>query len=540
MKHFLIALLLLFFWGCAQVVAPSGGPRDTEPPKIVASYPENFSTNVKTQSIFLEFDEYVIQKNLTSELLISPPLKKNPDYYFKGKKFFLTFDDTLKENVTYQFNFGKTLVDLNENNPLDSNIIVFSTGDYLDSLSVTGSLIDAQTLKPEKDILVMLYKTNKDSVPCKNKPDYYTRTDKLGGFELNYLANGEYQLFALEDKNSNFLFDLPNERIAFLKEIFRLQKDTSFTLRFFEEEDKNQIFKGLELLNPFLLQAEFNLPAQNVQLLPINKTLKKQWYFNNDTLPNDSIQFWIPEPFILDTMNLQVYEESELRDTVELIFPKAESEQKPIKLKVQPTNTGGGLPYFSTLNIKANLPIVTIDTQKIILIEDSNEVSFELKFSPNQLGFQIVYNWNPELKYTFIARDSSIFSLGNKYNIDTVLTKFGVREASKFGNMNVSFPDVDSTQQLVLYVQDQAGQKNFATQIQLASTSFSFTNLPVGSYKLKVIFDDDKNGEFTTGKYGLKKQPEKSFFYEGSSEIKENFDAEINWLFKQELLENER
>ncbi len=540
MKQIGFFFFLLLMWSCAQVVAPSGGPRDTEPPKIVNSNPQNFSTNVKTNSIELEFNEYVIQKNLNSELLISPPLKNNPDYYFKGKRFYLAFDDTLKENVTYQFNFGKSLVDLNENNPLDSNLIVFSTGDYLDSLSVSGSLIDAQTLKPEKDILVMLYKSEDDSIPCKSRPDYFTRTDKLGNFELNYLANGKYQIFALEDKNSNFLFDLPNERIAFIKETFFLQKDTTFTLRMFEEENKTQAFKGLQLISPFLLQAEFSLPTQNIQLIPINKTFKKPWYFNNDSVSNDSIQFWIPDPFILDTLELQVYEGNNLLDTADLIFPKEESKKKPLKFKLNPSNINAGLPYFQPLKISANLPIYTINTNKIFLIEDSLQVPTTINFTPKSKFIEIQYAWNPELKYTIVIEDSSVVGLGEKQNTDSLFNKFSVRGESKFGSMEVVFPDVDSTQHLMLLLQDKAGLKNFATQIGFSSSEFKFNNLPVGSYLLKVIFDDDQNGQYTTGKYGTKKQPEKSFIYEGSAEIKENFDAEIKWYFTKELLEDEQ
>lgn len=531
MKNALYFVLGLFVLGCAQVVAPSGGPKDTQPPKIIESIPKNYSTNIYTKTITLTFNEYVLERNLNTELLISPPLKKLPKTYFKGKTFFMSFTDTLLENTTYQFNFGKGLVDLNEANPLDSSLLVFSTGDYLDSLQISGKVIDAITLEPKEAQLVMLYKNLSDSVPCKEKPYYYTRTNKEGEFNLNFLAVNGYQLFVLDDKNSNFLFDLPNEAIGFLSENINLVTDTQLTILQFEETNLQQALKSLSMVNPYNLQAIFNLPAKNIELIPTQKHFKKAWYFLQDTVANDTLNFWIPEPFVLDTLELEVYEQGEILDTTEILFPKAESEKKPIQFKVNFLEASSGVPYFGNLTVRANLPFTKIDTNKIFLFEDSVLVESSIEFIENKVSFSVNYSWNPEKGYYILMEDSSLFSFNQKTNSDTLIQSFEISDKSSFGDIEVNLLDVDSLKSVVLELKNESGSQVFQSQKGIGSNSFKFNNVGLGSYKLWVTFDEDNNGKFTPGKYGSKLQPERKFIYPSAVNVQANFNTQINWSF---------
>ena len=133
---------------CAQQVTPKGGPKDQTPPKITGSTPENYSTNFTGNTIELEFDEFVQLRNIKQAMVISPPLAKQPETKLRGKRLTITFEDTLRPNTTYIFNLGDGVQDITENNPLDSNVFVFSTGDFLDSLTVTGRIKQAIDLKP--------------------------------------------------------------------------------------------------------------------------------------------------------------------------------------------------------------------------------------------------------------------------------------------------------------------------------------------------------------------------------------------------------
>jgi len=213
--YFLI--IALFCWGCAQQGSPSGGPRDEVPPRVVESDPPNYSTQFEAKKILITFDEYVVLDNVNQELIVSPPMEEKPEVRLRKKTIIVQFEESLKENTTYTFNFGSAIKDLHEGNKLLNFEYVFSTGDVLDSLSVKGTLKYAEDLsKPEEPISIMLYEDLRDSVPLIDIPLYIGKSDDSGVFSVNNLRPDVYKLFALKDGNNNFLFDLPTEEIAFL------------------------------------------------------------------------------------------------------------------------------------------------------------------------------------------------------------------------------------------------------------------------------------------------------------------------------------
>jgi len=209
-----IAFLVLY--SCANIVAPTGGPRDEDPPVVLSSNPPNFSPNFKGNQFRIFFDEFVQLKDINQKLLISPPFEKQPEVRIRGKSIIVQFDEELRENTTYNFFFGDAIVDNNEGNAIPNFQFVFSTGPYVDSLSIAGKVNDAFSLKPSAGIYVMLYDNIYDSVPYLERPVYLAKTDKEGNFGISNIREGQYKIFAIEDLNANFQYDLPNERIAFL------------------------------------------------------------------------------------------------------------------------------------------------------------------------------------------------------------------------------------------------------------------------------------------------------------------------------------
>ncbi|MFC2129255.1 Ig-like domain-containing protein [Bacteroidota bacterium] len=202
---------------CAQQGAPTGGPKDENPPVLLKAVPENYSTNFTAKKIMLTFDEYLDMGNFTQELVVSPPMDEKPEIKLRNKTLIIEFEEELKEDITYTFNFGEGIKDLNERNVLLNFEYVVSTGDYLDSLSVKGRLKNAFDLTiPETPISIMLYTELQDSLPLKEIPYYVGRADTEGNFAVNNLKPNIYKLFVLKDGNNNFLFDLPEEEIAFL------------------------------------------------------------------------------------------------------------------------------------------------------------------------------------------------------------------------------------------------------------------------------------------------------------------------------------
>ncbi|MFW5757143.1 MAG: Ig-like domain-containing protein [Bacteroidota bacterium] len=211
----LFLIILLIIGSCANVVSPTGGPKDEQPPRVLRSTPPNYSPNYNGEEIRIYFDEFVELKELSQNLLVSPPLKNDPEIRLRGRSVVINIEDTLRENTTYNLFFGESIVDITEGNPLSNFQFVFSTGDYVDSLSVQGKAIDAATLEPAPDAFVMLYDSIFDSVPMLRRPVYVSKTNEEGAFNIRNMRDDEYLMFALTDMNSNYLYDSPDEIIAF-------------------------------------------------------------------------------------------------------------------------------------------------------------------------------------------------------------------------------------------------------------------------------------------------------------------------------------
>ncbi|OFX88086.1 MAG: hypothetical protein A2W99_10945 [Bacteroidetes bacterium GWF2_33_16] len=218
--------IIFIAMGCAQVVTPTGGSKDSEPPVIKLSKPENFSTNFKNKNVSITFDEYIQLKDLNKSLIISPPMEEKPMIRVKGKTLNINFDSFLKDSTTYNLYFGNALQDFNEGNPYLNFQYVFSTGSYIDSLSIKGKILNAFDLVSVEDVFVMLYSELTDSVPYKQIPEYISKTDKEGTFRINNIRNDKFKIFALKDANNNYLFDNSSEEIAFSDSIITFAPET--------------------------------------------------------------------------------------------------------------------------------------------------------------------------------------------------------------------------------------------------------------------------------------------------------------------------
>ena len=200
--------------GCAQIGAPTGGLRDSLPPKFINANPKNKSVNFKGNRITLNFDEYVHLEELQQNLLVSPSPKNNPYVDFKLRSVIIRLRDTLEPNTTYTINLGNSIHDINENNAIKNFSYVFSTGATLDSLEFSGKVVEAETGKVDSTLIVLLYKNLSDSAVLKLKPKYIARVDSSGNFTFQNLAPGEYKVYALKD-NFSKKYDSKADMFAF-------------------------------------------------------------------------------------------------------------------------------------------------------------------------------------------------------------------------------------------------------------------------------------------------------------------------------------
>lgn len=228
MKHrwpaylLLLVLTVVAFSRCAQIVAPTGGPKDTIPPVLVSATPPDSTLRFKASHILLTFDEFVQLQDLQKQMIIAPNPSRQPEINAKLRTITIKWTDSLKPNTTYTINMGNAIQDIDEGNPLKNFRYVFSTGDYLDSLEISGRVLDAETGLGDSLVSVMLYDSLEDSVVTKDKPLYYTRTLGDGSFLFQNLPHGVFKLFAIRDGNGDLIYDDSTEAVAFLEQPLHL------------------------------------------------------------------------------------------------------------------------------------------------------------------------------------------------------------------------------------------------------------------------------------------------------------------------------
>ena len=278
--------------GCAQIVSPTGGSRDTLPPQLVSINPKQEATNFTGNRITLYFDEYVQVKDLQQNLLVSPTPIKNPYIDYKLKSVTIRLRDTLETNTTYTINLGNSIRDINEENAIKDFTYVFSTGNTIDSLSFSGKVEEAETGKADSTLIVLLYKNLNDTAVIKLKPKYIARVDREGNFSFRNLAAGEYKVYALKDGDGGRTYNSKNEMFAFADKPVIVNENTNpVSLYAYVEEKENPkttASAGKKLIyntkittqkHDILidLAIEFNKPLKN---------LDKQKIILTDTLNN--------------------------------------------------------------------------------------------------------------------------------------------------------------------------------------------------------------------------------------------------------------
>ncbi|MFB0925536.1 MAG: Ig-like domain-containing protein [Vicingaceae bacterium] len=239
--------MMLILVSCAQIRPLTGGEKDETAPKELVSTPINGATNFIEKTIVVEFDEFIKLTNVTSQLIVSPLMETPPVIMVKGKKLVIKLQSDLSENTTYSLNFGNAITDITESNIFPNYKYVFSTGPIIDSLSYSGTVLNAFDLSKKESIYVLLYDQFEDSIPLKELPRYVALTDEEGKYSITNIAQGEYKFFAIKDINNNYLFDLPNEEIAFMDEtIFIDSISSENTIHLFEDESELQFLKKAE------------------------------------------------------------------------------------------------------------------------------------------------------------------------------------------------------------------------------------------------------------------------------------------------------
>ena len=523
MKYVSIFSCLALLSACAQVVAPTGGKRDLTPPEVLSLVPENQSLSFNSNSFTLEFDEYVVLKDLKEQLLVSPPLKYSLQNKTKGKKLIFTIKDTLKENTTYVFNFGNSIVDLNEGNSLKNFQYVFSTGTVIDSLSFSGKVMDAFNLTAEEEAVILLYPSNsEDSAVSKQLPSYVSRTNDEGDFTFTNLAKGKYKLFSLVDKNDNYLYDRPDEKIGFLTNYINPENDSSKIKLFsFVLTDEKQFIEKQEIFENHL-EITFKLIPVDVEFNLVDTTINN--FIEHSEYDGNKVRVWHQ-----NSISTKLKMSIALANFIDTVKFTTKTLQDSAKLKLK-TNLNGKQNYFEPIPMVFNRPLKSIKKDFIKISDlDSNALDFSIDFDTSNIK-SVLLNINKAVEGNIILQIlpgafEDLYGIKN----DSISSVLFFNKAEDFGNLLVKVQGM-AAKNMILQLTDAKGLvlKEYFTK----DTLYTFENLTSANYRLKLIADDNNNRKWDTGNYYEKRQAERVIIYNDPIGIRQSWDKEIIWIIK--------
>lgn len=214
--------------GCANIIPPTGGPRDSLPPRLISVNPKDSTLRFTGNRIVFNFDEYIDLQSVSENLIVSPTLENIPEVNSRLRTVTVKIKDTLEANTTYSLNFGNSIRDVNENNVLKNFTYVFSTGTFLDNKQVSGSVVVAETGKVDSTLTVMLHRSADDSAVVKERPRYYAKLDGTGHFTFNNLPPGRFYIYAVKSESGTPRYDSPEQLFAFADQPVIIADSTPF------------------------------------------------------------------------------------------------------------------------------------------------------------------------------------------------------------------------------------------------------------------------------------------------------------------------
>ena len=582
---------------CANPVAPTGGPRDTDPPVILRSEPENGSVNFDAREIRIWFDEFIQLRGLSQKFLSSPPFIKVPETRIRGKSLVIRFDEELRPNTTYTLFFGDAIADFTEGNAIPNFRYIFSTGPVLDSMELSGKLVNAFTQEPEKEVFVMLYDIYEDSIPLQERPYYISRTNEEGQFYFTNLRNIPYKVFALRDVNANLIYDMPNEEIAFIDSLVhplapvrkpvqdtipgddikgdervlekdehkhgefendaernnflneqqqatedslkQVRKDQALMLHLFNEVDSTQRLEKFEYLHPNKLQFIFRFPVKNLKIEAI-PAFDHPWKIPETSSKADTLWYWLTD-VDRDTLKLEISAEKLETDTLQRPLTRFQDhrKQKQTDTTVLRLDVRSNLPrtgqadLHKPIELTFSEPIAAIDIERIELLEDSVRILPEIKFRDEVQRFLRIEYPWKDTTHYDLLIPDSVFLSIYGHYNDTLQRSFRTRMRSDYGNIRLNLEHSFTSGQFIVELLDDRGRKLQQKIIPLDSSQLAFLVLMPGKYQVRLIHDANSNGRWDTGVYFEGRQPEKVFVFDKALELRANWDIEETFIIPE-------
>jgi hypothetical protein len=522
-SNFLSGIIVLavisFLFACASPKPLSGGPKDALPPRILdyESTP-NKQTNFHQKEITITFDEWIELKGVDQQLVISPLMPKKPEIKQKGKSIIITLPDSLRENTTYTLNFGNAIQDLNEGNKLENFSFIFSTGDFLDSIKLSGIVTDATTLKPSPDTWVMLYPTGLDDIVYSKQPEYVTKTNKEGAWSISNVRSDSFLVVALKDENLNFVYDLDNELFGWLDQ--NQISTVSATLPDIQVSARaaRPIVKEIVQIAPGLMYAI--IPGPFPKTLPVFQPPLDSAHFE---WVGDSLYIWSSQDVNYSGNIILGTDTTHIRQ-VETKYLK----NKPLILSSLTSRMHSG----DAVSIKSNVPVRSFDQTLIQLSKDTiASIPFHIeKDSVSERILHIHSNWIPASRYIMKFLPGAITDIWGRAS-DSFNFSFVVTPQDQFSNLNMKIAGLDSTTNYVVQVMtgNVINHKFFIHQ--QSSAEVISRGMDPGKYIIELIEDRNNNGTWDPGNFNLRRQPERKMIFTPDN-LRAGWDVEMTMEWK--------
>lgn len=517
---FLITISLILNH-CANRGTTTGGDKDETPPVIISSNPENFSINFDATEIEIKFDEYVKLKNLQKQLIISPPMNFEPEISPVGiasKKITIKIFDTLQPNTTYAFNFGESIADNNEGNVFPYYKYVFSTGNYIDSLSASGIVLDALNKEVDERVAVLLYEIDSsfyDSIVYKQKPKYVAVTDSVSNFMLENIKRGSYLLTALKEENPDYTFQQKSDKIAYRKQSITVPSDTAYVLRLFEESiDYN--FKRAKQTSKNKISFGYEGDGKQMKINILSDVPEN---FSSVVLKEkdkDTLNYWYRPNLEVDSLIFQVIH-SKTIDTAIVRIKDLKSDSLILK-----SYSSSSLKLDAPYIVSASTPLEFIDETKLrIMDKDSIFLKSSLVLDSISNSLVLDFDKTEKNKYKIQLLPGALTDFYGTQN-DTLDFSVTTKFQSDYGNVRINI--LNGVFPLIIQIVNTKGE---VVESLLAEDSLAvdFNDVSPGVYFLRAIFDSNQNGMYDTGDYLKKIQPERVSYASEPIEVRAGWDT---------------
>jgi uncharacterized protein (DUF2141 family) len=575
-----VLLLAAVVLSCARISSPTGGPKDKTPPVVVESKPENGTKWFKAKSFEITFDEYVVLDKITDKFMVSPPLKKKPDISLKGKTLIVKWDEDLAENTTYTFYFQDAIKDNDEGNVLNNFQYCFSTGSVLDSLSFSGNVYNAENLEAAQDALVLLYSNLADTAPSKALADYLTKPDLSGGFCINHIKPGDYRVYALGDLNGNRMYDGGDETFAFNDSVISITARNFYDLKLdsikrLPEKPKDQEKKGTKTAKPkpdiytvgryplYLYQAEktnqyltsserksagaitftLALPADTSKFsFKIVGESDSAWYMEENRT-RDTFNIWIRDSLVYSKSMLKGLIKFPFTDSTKKTVYKTDTVRMNFGTRVAPLRRakakkvavlsplfGSQIKPGATLSFIGISPLLMPDTSKMYFEQTIDTVHTRLKphfVSPkgNSRGLYVTNKLVPGASYTLVCLKRAFKDIYGNTN-DSIAFKVKVGKDDDYGKINANIFGYNGN--IIVQLLDDK-EKVVSQKADVSPCKVVFPLINNGKYRLRVIYDINGDGKWTTGNFAKKQQPEPVSYYPKVLDVKINWEIDQDW-----------